>query len=794
MSRFIVRKVAVLGAGVMGAQIAAHCANAGLQVLLFDLPAAGEDARSAPAARAIERLLRMEPPPLATARHAHSIEAMNYDDDLARLNECELVIEAVAERLDIKHELYARVAPHLREDAVLATNTSGLPVHALAQALPAALSARFCGIHFFNPPRYMALVELVAGPDTEPLRLDRIEAWLTTTLGKRVVRARDTPNFIANRIGVFSMLAAMHHTQRLKLGFDETDALTGPAIGRPKSATFRTADVVGLDTLARVIDTLRERLPNDPWHHCFVEPQWLSRLVERGALGAKSGEGVYFKLGREISVLDPQLDSYRPSGGRLAPEVLDLLSIEDPVERMAALRASAHPQADLLWSMFRDLFHYCAVHLGEIAGNAREIDVAMRWGFGWSKGPFETWQEAGWQATAEAIAADIAAGRAMSDVPLPAWVFARDGVHGPAGSYSVASDADRPRAALAVYLRQLSVERLVGEPPAERGETVWESAGVSLWRRPDQDPRIAILSLTSRVQAIGEEALEGMLEAVARAERDFDALVLWNEPRFAVGADLSQIAAACERGEFERLERMLGNFQRVSLALRDASVPVVTAIQGMALGGGCEFAMHAAHRVLALESYLGLVEAGVGLIPAGGGSAALAMEADRLARHTSSGDVFPFVEKFFRTVSQATVSRSALHAVELGFARSSDDVVMHVREVLYVALARARSLASVGWRPPLPGHEVVVAGREGIATLEMALLNLAEGGFISAHDRQVARATAVALCGGEVDRGTRVPESWLLAVERAQFMELLRTPETQARIRHMLETGKALRN
>lgn len=793
MSHFIVRKVAVLGAGVMGAQIAAHCANAGLAVLLFDL-AAAQGARNANIERAVAQLARMEPAPLATSRHALAIEAANYDDDLARLAECELVIEAIAERIELKRELYARVAPHLRADAVFATNTSGLPVHELAEALPAPLRGRFCGMHFFNPPRYMALVELIKGPDTEPQLIERLEAWLTTRLGKSVVRARDTPNFIANRIGVFAMLAAMHHTARLGLGFDEADALTGPVIGRPRSATFRTADVVGLDTLAHVIGTLRDRLPDDPWHAWFAEPDWLTALIARDALGAKRGEGVYRKEGKRILVLDLARGDYRESAGRIAPEVEEILACRDAVERFERLRACPHPQAEFLWSVFRDLFHYCAVHLAEIADNAREIDLALRWGFGWAQGPFETWQAAGWRGIADAIAADIESGHTMAELPLPDWVLARDGVHEVAGSYSASADALHPRAALTVYVRQLSTQRLVGERDPDRGDTLWHNAGVRLWRRPDQDPRIGILSFTSKMHSIGEDVLDGIAEAVAYAEHDLDGLVLWHEPPFAVGADLAQVAEACAAGDFVRLERMLARFQQTSLVLHHSAVPVVAAVQGMALGGGCEFLMHAAHRVLAFESYVGLVEAGVGLIPAGGGSKALAVEADRLARRTPGGDVFPFIEQVFRQVAYATVSKSAPHAVELGYAQPSDDIVMHSSELLYVAIARARSLHDAGWRPPLPEREVVVAGRSGIATCEMTLVNLAEGGFISEHDRRVARAAAVALCGGEVDGGTRVPESWLLDVERAEFMALLRTPQTQARIRHMLDTGKPLRN
>ncbi|AUN93819.1 3-hydroxyacyl-CoA dehydrogenase/enoyl-CoA hydratase family protein [Pseudazoarcus pumilus] len=790
MSHFIVRRVAVLGAGVMGAQIAAYCANAGLEAVLFDLP--GEHGGSVAAEQAIERLDALRPPPLATPRHARAIRAANYDDDLALLGECELVIEAIAERIDLKRALFGRIAPFLRHDAVIATNTSGLSVHELSDALPAPLRARFCGVHFFNPPRYMALIELIAGPDTEPALLDRLESWLTTRLGKSVVRARDTPNFIANRIGMFAMLAVMHHTTRLGLGFDEADALTGPAIGRPRSATFRTADVVGLDTLAHVVATLRDRLPDDPWHPWFGEPEWLTRLLARGALGAKSGEGVYRRDGQRILVLDG--DDYRESAARIAPEVADILAERDPAKRLERLRACPHPQAELLWASFRDLFHYAAHHLAAIADNAREVDLAMRWGFGWAHGPFETWQAAGWRAVAEAIAADIEAARAMADVALPDWVTARDGVHETAGSWSASDRRLHPRTALTVYVRQSTLERVYGEHAPEHGDELWRNAGVRLWRRPDLDPRVGIVSFTTRAHVIGEEVLDGLAEALARAARDLDALVIWHEPPFTLGADLAQVLELCDAGEHARLERMLERFQHTSLAMRSCAVPVVAAVHGMALGGGCEFLMHAAHRVFAFESQVGLVETGVGLIPAGGGSTALAVRADRLARLTRSGDPFAFVEHAFAHVVGASVSTSAPHALELGYAREADDIVMHPRELLYVALVRARSLADAGWHAPLKPRDIVVAGREGIARLEAGLDDAGAGGRMSAHDRRVARAAAVALCGGDVAAGTAVSEDWLLAVEREQFMALLGTPATQARMRHTLDTGKPLRN
>ena len=793
MSKLIIRKVAVLGAGVMGAQIAAHCANADVAVLLFDLPAK-EGKPNAIVDKALAGLRKLDPAPLASRDRAQYIEAANYGSDLEKLRDCDLIIEAIAEKMEWKLDLYAKVAPFIRADAIFASNTSGLSINALSEGMPAALRPRFCGIHFFNPPRYMALVELIRTATTDAAMLDELETWLTTRLGKSIVRAKDTPNFVANRIGVFSILAVMHHTAEMKLGFDEVDALTGPNIGRPKSATYRTADVVGLDTLVHVLGTMQATLPGDPWHAFFKTPAWLKALVDNGALGQKTRGGIYRKQGKQIMVLDLAQQDYRASGAEVAPEVAAILKNRNPAEKFAQLRASEHPQASFLWAIFRDVFHYCAYHLADIADNARDLDLAMRWGFGWALGPMETWQAAGWRAIADAVKADIDAGRAMIDAPLPAWVFEREGVHEAGGSFSAADNALKPRSSLPVYGRQLYPEQVLGEAPPERGETLWENPGVRLWSRGDIDARIGILSITSKMHAIGDEVLDGVLEAVARAERDLDGLVIWQAAPFAVGANLAQVTDAIRAGQFDLLERTVAKFQQASMALKHAQVPVVAAVQGMALGGGCEFAMHASHRVMALESYVGLVEAGVGLIPAGGGSKEFALQAHNLAQRAAGGDVFPYIQESFQTIAMAKVAKSALEAVQMGFGKASDDILFNAHELLYAALHRARAMAEAGYRPPLANNAVKVAGRNGIATCELMLMNMAQGGFISEYDYKVAKAGATALCGGEVETNARVSEAWILDVERALFVDLLKSEKTQQRIAHMLETGKPLRN
>lgn len=793
MTQGFIRKVAVLGSGVMGAQIAAHCVNAELPVLLFDLPAK-EGMPNGVVDKAIKGLTKLEPSPLATQDRVFYIEPANYEQHLPRLAECDLIIEAIAEKMEWKHDLYRKVAPHIRSDAVFATNTSGLSINTLAEGVPENLRSRFCGVHFFNPPRYMALVELIPCNVTAPQLLDQLETFLTTKLGKNVVRALDTPNFVANRVGIFSILATIHHTERLGLGFDEVDALTGPAIGRAKSATYRTADVVGLDTMAHVIKTMQDNLASDPWAKYYATPAWLSALISKGALGQKTKAGIYRKDGKEIKVLDLHNQDYRSSAGKIADEVSAILAEKNPVEQFARLRTSQHPQAQFLWGIFRDVFHYVAYHLADIAHNARDVDFAMRWGFGWTLGPFETWQAAGWQNIAKAIREDIDAGKAMSNVALPAWVMTRNGVHHTNGSWSARSNTEQPRSNLPVYKRQLFPERVLGEIE-EKGRTLWETDDVRMWSLADEEgARVPILSFKHKMNAIGPGVLDGIIEAVHRAERDYTGLVIWQKnPPFSVGANLKQIRPIHEANDFASLEKIIANFQTMSQTLKYAKVPVVTAVRGMALGGGCELVMHSTRAVAALETYIGLVEAGVGLIPAGGGCKEFAVRCSHAANVTANKDVMQFIQPIFQNIAMATVAKSATHAQEIGLLRDSDIVVMHPLEILYIARKTVLALAA-SHQPRLPPAQVSVAGRTGIASLEMMLVNMREGNLISAHDYRVAKAAAIALCGGEIEAGSHVNEKWLLDVERAQFMELLHTQETKDRIVHMLETGKPLRN
>jgi 3-hydroxyacyl-CoA dehydrogenase len=789
MSNLRIRKVAVLGAGVMGAQIAAHLVNAGVDTVLFDLPAR-EGAPNGIVDRAIANLGKLSPAPFASKSLAGAITAANYDQHLELLRDCDLVIEAIAERMDWKLDLYKKITPYINDHAIVASNTSGLSINAMADALPDAVRPRFCGVHFFNPPRYMHLAELIPCRGTDPQVLQGLETFLTTTLGKGVVYAKDTPNFIGNRIGVFSILATMHHTREFGLGFDEVDALTGPLLGRPKSATFRTSDVVGLDTMAHVIKTMADTLPDDPWHRYFTTPDWLRTLIDKGALGQKTGAGVFMKRGRDIVVLDLEKQDYRPATGEAAPEVLEILKSKDPAEKFARLRASEHPQARFLWAMFRDLFHYSAFHLADIADTARDVDLAIRWGYGWKLGPFETWQAAGWQQVVQWIEDDIAAGKAMSDAPLPAWATdGRAGVHDARGSYSPAANLQKPRSDLAVYARQRFPDPLLGEKP-DAGTTLFETDAVRCWTDGDG---IAVVSFRTKMHTVSDGVLAGLQQAIELAEREFDGLVIWQagEP-FSAGADLSGAMASLQAGRLDDFRSMVATFQATSQRIKYALVPVVAAVRGLALGGGCEFQMHSARTVAALESYVGLVEAGVGLLPAGGGLKEIATRVGLAAG--AGGDVFAGLKPYFEAVAMAKVSASAIEAKELQLLRRDDVVVFHAHELLHVAKAQVRALAESGHRPPLPARQVPVAGDVGIATFKTMLVNMLEGRFISEHDFEVATRIATVLCGGDVDRGSLVDEEWLLALEREHFVALAQMPKTQERIMHTLKTGKPLRN
>lgn len=788
-----VRKVAVFGAGVMGAQIAAHLANAGVETILFDLPSqkAPEGPLRDPSAiskAGIKRLKKLKPAPLAIPSLALSIQPANYEEDLERLRDCDLIIEAIAERLDWKEQLYQKVAPFINEHALFVTNTSGISINTLAGVLPEALRSRFLGVHFFNPPRYMRLVEMIPGRDTDVTLLPKLETFLTTTLGKGVVYAKDTPNFIANRVGVFSMLATMHHAAAFNIDLEVVDALTGVLIGRPKSATFRTADIVGLDTFDHVVRTMQENLETDPWHAFYHMPDWTMGLIEQGALGQKTGCGIYKKEGKVINVFDVKQQAYRPATGKLNPELKQLLKIKDPREKFTALRHSELDEAKFLWASFCDLFHYACYHLESIADNVRDVDFAIRWGFGWQQGPFETCQTIGWKEIVGWIEEEIAAGKTMSNAPLPSWVHDVTSVYDAGKAFAPKEQRLKSRSDLAVYKRQLFPDQIIGER-FDEGETIFENTSIRIWHQGDD---IAIASFKTKMNTIDSDVLDGLCEGITYAEQNCRGLILWQRHGndFSGGANLKLLMDAVTQDGPEAAGLIIDKFHKTALRLRYSTIPTIAAVKGRALGGGCELALHCNHAVIALETYIGLVEIGVGLLPAGGGTKEFAL------RGATVGKKLQNLEKlggFYQNIAMATVATSGLDAIEKGFFKESDTLVYHTDELLYVAKQQLLAMSESGYRPPLK-ITFPVAGKSGLAAMKALLVNYKVGQFISEYDSYLGGVIAKVICGGDVEEGSIVDEAWMMKLEREAFVELLQQEKTLERIKYLLETRRPLRN
>ncbi|MES2952567.1 MAG: 3-hydroxyacyl-CoA dehydrogenase/enoyl-CoA hydratase family protein [Pseudomonadota bacterium] len=799
MSRFQVKKVAVLGAGVMGAQIAAHLVNVKVPVVLFDLPAK-EGPKNGIVTKAVEGLKKLKPAPLGVAEDAVLIQQANYEEHMALLGECDLIIEAIAERMDWKLDLYKKIAPFVAPHAIVASNTSGLSITKLSEALPEEIKPRFCGIHFFNPPRYMALVELINTPTTQAQVLDDLEAFVTSNLGKGVVHAKDSPNFIANRVGIAGMLTTMKEVENFGLTFDVVDDLTGKKLGRASSGTFRTADVVGLDTMAHVIKTLQDTLSieTDPFYASFATPEVLKTLLEMGNLGQKTKAGFFKKVGRDVLRFDLASKEYVPAGEK-ADEVYGRMLKKPAAERLKLLRNAEGKQGQFLWAILRNAFHYAAVHLADIADNARDVDFCMRWGFGMQQGPFELWQEAGWLEVANMVQEDIDAGKALCKAPLPDWVFKgpvadAGGVHTPAGSWNPTTGKFVAPRSLPVYARQHFPESVLGAnaPSATTaGKTLFEDESIRLWTLDDE---VVIASIKTKMHAIGPGVVEGLLAGLDMAEKDYKGLVVWSpDEMFSAGADLQSMLPAFMMGGAAAIDGAELEMQQAMLKLRYSNVPVVSAVRGLALGGGCELAVYSSRRVVAMESYIGLVEVGVGLVPGAGGLTYIARRAAENMALSTSKDLLPFLTEGFTGAAMAKVGTSALESRKLGYLLDSDVIVPHKDELLFVAINEAKALFAGGYRAP---HKRLfpVAGRSGIATITAQLVNMRDGGFISGHDFHIGKLIAEVVCGGQVDAGTLVSEEYVMTLERKAFTSLLTNAKTQERIMGMMSTGKPVRN
>ena len=784
-----IKKVAVLGAGVMGAQIAAHMVNCGVSVVLFDLPSEEGD-KSAVAKNAIKAFRKLKPAPLATADLAGLVEPANYEEHLEELSNCDLVIEAIAERMEWKKDLFDKIEPYLSDKVILGSNTSGLSINDLATVLNDRLKERFVGMHFFNPPRYMHLLELIPCKQTVPEVLHSLEGFCVKRLGKGVVIAKDTPNFIGNRIGVFSLLAVMHYAKTLEVPFDVVDQITAKPLGRPKSGTFRTADVVGLDVLNHVVATLEKQLQGDAWSGLYQTPEYINQMIEQGALGAKTRKGIYINKGKQV--YSPIAGEYVDAGNKVDSELMTILKETDWSKRMSSLQASGSSQAKFTRMILLNLFHYCLCTLEEIAETARDVDFALRWGFGWEQGPFEIMQAIGLPEVVSQLESSIEAGELLSQQKLPNWVHQIDNLHREEGSYSPEQKKYIPMFNHPVYKRQFLRENVIANDPGTWGAVIFEDEAVKMW---DVGDDVAVLTVKTKMGTLGHQVLHGVMKACDLAESGHAGLVLWRpEAPFSVGANLQEAMEIYEQGKKDQVREYVADFQKTSMMLKHCYAPTVAAVQGFAFGGACEFQMHAQKTVAAQESYIGLVEAGVGLLPAGAGTKEFALRAAKQADMSLTGDLTAYLAKPFETIAMAKASSSAMEAKQLGLLTSDDIVLPNAHELLYVAKQQVLAMSAAGVRPESQDVRVRVAGKQGYANLMMKVVNMLEGHFISEHDYLIADHVATVITGGDVDQNTLVPQQWLLKLERDLFFELIETQKTQERIKHTLTTGKPLRN
>ncbi len=798
-ARLDIRRAAVLGAGIMGGGLAALLASQGVPVLLLDLPSERllpeEEAarltlkdprvRNRLAAQGIRRALASNPPSFFTPAAAARVAPGNLADDLPRLAEADWVIEAVVERLDVKRELFARVAPHLSPRAVLTSNTSGLSAAELAGALPPDLARRFFVTHFFNPPRYMHLLELVAAPGTDPGLLSAFERFADRTLGKGCVRAKDTPDFIANRIGTFAFMHLLDLLVRNEAGVAELDMLTGELIGRPRSATFRTADLVGLDTLLATTRHLHASLPHDSQREAFRPPPLLEQLVERGALGAKSGAGFWRRQpDGAIHVLDPRTLSYVPPPP-LDPAALGAAARErDTGTRVRRLVEEGGRPGRLLAAHLDATLAYAAACVPEVADELPTVDRAMRWGFGWELGPFELLDALGAGAVAQRLRG---AGRAVPPLVEALLASGRERFHADEpGGRTVFVPAARRAEPLAPRPGVLDLAEL-----RAAGRVVEGNPEASLIDAGDE---VLLVQFHTRLNVLGEGAGQ-MLRRALELLAAWRGLVVGNQAEaFSAGVNLRVVLGLIEAGQLDALGRFVTWFQQLNQSLRFAIRPVVAAPRGLSLGGACELSLHAARVVAAAESYIGLPEVGAGLIPAGGGSKELVRRLDESLPADVVVDRLPLVQRQLRVVGMARVSGSAAEARELGFLRESDQVVPNRDRHLAAAKQAVLDLDRDDWRAPQPREDIRAPGEPLLAALQVGLWNLQQAGQATAHDVKVSGQLARVLCGGAVAAGTPVSEQHLLDLEREAFLSLAGEPATQARIKALLTTGKPLRN
>lgn len=780
-----IKKAAVLGAGVMGSQIAAHLANAGVQVLLLDMPAKEGD-RNSIVNGALKKITKMKPNPFMGSDVLSRIKTGNFEDDLSNISDAEWVIEVIVENMDIKRSLMAKVEKAASDSAIISTNTSGLPIHQIMEGRSAGFKKRFLGTHFFNPPRYMKLLEIIPTPETDQSVIDRISDFCYRHLGKGVVVCKDTPNFIANRIGVFSMQHILHSFENGEYTIEEIDALTGPLTGRPKSATFRTADVVGLDTLMYVAQNLYDAVEGDESRELFNTPKTLKSLVENKALGAKSGAGFYKKEGKEIKSLNPETGQYESAKEMNLGDLSNIKKAGSLAARWKAAYNDDGRAGAFLRNHTLDVISYSINRTPEISDSPADIDKAIRWGFGWEMGPYEI---------VDAIGLDrIYADLESNGKNVPDWL--KEMKSSGASTFYTLKDGVRH-----VWMPGKGYE---ADPvPADQIPLFYikKDSSKELWKNKeaallDIGDGVALYEFRSKANTLGVNVMKGLNEALSFVENnDFRGMVIGNEgTNFTVGANLGELAEFVFKGEMKPVIAAVENFQKTVQRIHYASKPVVVATHQKTLGGGCEIAMGASQIVAASETYIGLVELGVGLIPAGAGTMRMAARAAKKAVNQRPSEVQPFVQQAFETIAMAKVATSAYEAKELGYFLPEHKIVMHEDRRLHAAKHEVISLYEQGYRPPAVENAIYVVGKPGKAALVTGVYQMLEGGFISEYDMYLAERLAHILTGGELSGPQTVHEDYLLELEREVFLSLLTEKKTQARVESILKTNKPLRN
>ena len=802
-------KIAVLGSGTMGGQIAAHFANLGFEVVMFDT---SHEAIS----KSLNMMKKLKPTPLASQSVIGLIKTSTYDT-MDVLSKCDFIIESVVENLDIKKQLFSNIAPYVNDDAVLVTNTSGLSIQKIAEHSPESLRSRIFGVHFFNPPRYLPLVELIRTSFSDEKLLHKAEGFITSALGKEVVYAKDSPAFIANRIGVFSFLAVLKHAENFSLSADTVDALTGKRVGRPASATFRTLDVVGLDVMSNVVKNIYENAKDDPWVELFKLPDWIDNLIAEGSLGSKTKKGIYEKIGKDIYVYDPASDEYRLSDKTISAEVKKILKENGNIENsLLTLSKSDDPQAQFLWSVHRDVFHYACYQLEHVAETVRCVDLALKSGFAWQRGIFEQVQLTGWSEVRDSLNVDINNGAALSSESLPSWVLDKSFVYSDEGAYDPNKNQYTPRSSHPVYDRQLLKPLLKGEKQHQQ-DILLDGESTKLVNIGDG---VASISFKTKMNVLSSSVLTELPKCLDFLEDNgFNALIFKQEQEhFCAGANLYEIISAIKLGLLEKdpgvtskakkkafelmhpelpklgklysIKKIVAMLQELFMRLKHGKILTIAAVDGLALGGGCELLLHCNKVVASMNSYIGLVEVGIGALPAGCGSKEMTL---RAFTNKESDDIFPLLSKYFEQIAMAKVSASALEAKEMGYLKADDVIIANPNELLYVAKQQALALLDSGFKSPLDSTFKVV-GKAGYANIMAQVANLHEGHFISEHDNYIVTHLAKVMTGSKVEENTTVNSQMILDLERKYFIKLLSTKKTQDRIEYMLRNSKPLRN